>query len=710
MKKLCLLMIGTALVSTPAYAQSETDTIIVTARKFEERIQDSPASIKYISGQDIQDQSINEVGDIFGFGAQKKIVMSGDALLLSARGQVQNDISITTDSSVGTYLDGIYVGRGYGLNTTLLDVSNVQIVYGPQGTLFGRNTTGGAVLIETNSPVPNEYSLTASGTWGDENDRSIQSVINVPLTDSLTVRAAGLVQTENGFTTDRITGNTYGDNNTHHGRVKLQYVPFGEGILAEVTGEYYKSEGNTEARFMDYGFGRNAPLATMNPGDTVAINDTPYNATEIHSISGNLQVNDFKILGGYRRVQSNHFGDWDGTPLSLYTQSIDVDVEQLTAEAQYSGQILSTKYTLGGFYYNEKGYELSRAYFFGGFSNSRFSADINNKSYGAYLATYTPIATNLTLNASVRYTRDEKDLITKNAAIRPDNSVIACTTLGAVTAQDCRSRQSTSYDKITWSVGLDYQLANDTLVYAKVGTGYKSGGNQNRAVFTENAFFSPENITEGEVGIKGTLGLVTYSAAAFYNEVNNYQILTIYTVPFTHTLVKNAAKTRNFGGEISAAVNVTDNLRIRGTAAFVDPKFLEYSDPANGRDLSGNRFNNVTPAQFSVDAVYTIDNFRFAAVYNWMKSTPKAGVSYNDLVTRYGQTEADKIYSVTQIPDFGILNLRAGATFGSINTSLWVNNVFNTRYKKDTTFNEGLWNTSTWNDERSYGVTVGFQF
>lgn len=698
MKRLICLMAMTALTS-PAYAQD----ITVTARKFEENIQTTPVSITRFDQEQLDARGARTVSDIPGIG-EKAIIMSGDALLMSMRGQTQNIIDITTDSSVATYVDGIYVARGYGLNTTLLDVNNVQVLYGPQGTLFGRNSTGGAVLFETNDPVLNKFGVTATADYNSDDEPAASLVLNSPLGQDLALRLAGRYEDESNWVTDRITGKKYGEKNTVHGRAKLRYAP--GSLDAVISGEYYRSRGANEARFMDYGFGQNAALATMNPGDTVAINAPTFNRTELYSVSTRVKYEDFKLVAGYRRVKSNHLGDWDGTPSDLYSQVIDADVEQFNAEANYFGNFGPVKYNVGAFYFQENGSELGEARFYGGLQHSRFVANIDNKSYGVYLANYIDLTNRLRLNASVRYTHDDKDAITRNVALR-NGQPLACVGNGLLSA-GCASPQSASFDKVTWSAGLDYFINPQTMTYVKVGTGYKSGGNQNRALINEGVQFKPENIFEVEAGVKGEVGPVRYSLAGFYNEVDNYQILTVFRTPIVHTLIVNAAKTRNYGAELNTSIALQDNFIITGSAQFVNPKFVDYV--RNGVDVSNSRFNNVSKYQFTVDGRYTLRNVTANVSYTWRDSTPQASQSAQYLIATYGAANAEKILDVTTIKAHGILNASLRADFGPISVTAYGNNLTNTRYKKSNSFNEGLWNTSAFNEDRSYGVRLGYKF
>lgn len=707
-KLLAAALASTILFSGSAYAQ--TSDIIVTARKVEENINAVPTTVRYYSEQDLAQQGIIELNDLPGIG-QRSVPQNADGLVFSMRGQTQNDVSITVDSAVGTYVDGNYIGRGYGINTRLLDTKNVQILSGPQGTLFGRNTTGGAILIETNDPTLASTEMTTSFTYGRFNEIDLTNVINAPVTDNLAVRIAGSYRHSDGFTTDRITNERYNRRNTYHVRGKILFEP-SDDIRSVLSAEYYENNGNLNPRFMTYGYSRLAPLATPNPGDTVSLNSGLSNYTDVKSITWNSEIGNFKINTSWRDVSIRYSGDFDGTPSTVYNLKNNVDIDQYTAEVLYRNNIGSLDYTVGGFYFNETGKEYGFASYYGGLNNTLQGGRVNNTSYGAFLNGSYDITDRLILNGGVRFTHDDKRIVTNNSVTDPSRNILMCLSFETTPGLGCALNQRASFEKWTWTAGLDYRINDATLFYGKVSTGYKSGGNQIRAISVNNdrLAFNPENITEYELGVKGSVGSVDYSVAGFYNETDNMQVLSVVTQPFVYTLVANAAKARSYGIDAQIAAQLTDNFRVRASGTWVDPKFLEYVDPVSGANLTSNRFNNVTRTQITVDGIYTYDIFTLNANYSWVSRTDKLSTPKSVLVSRYGNVEGTKIYNTTVIPSYGILNLRASADLGYGEIALWGRNVLNTRIEKDMTPLEGLFNTSTLNDPATYGVTFTLRF
>jgi iron complex outermembrane recepter protein len=191
-------------------AEAEDDRgltqIIVTARKVAEDLQDVPVAVTAFSGEDLEKQNIQRVENLAAFTPGLRMVQGQStptALTITLRGQVQTDILVTLDPSVGTYVDGVYWARAYGLNGNLLDIQSVQVLKGPQGTLFGRNTTGGALLINTNDPDLDDFSGRLSVTYGRFNEFEATGVLNLPIVpDRISLRLAGTRFHRDGYTTN----------------------------------------------------------------------------------------------------------------------------------------------------------------------------------------------------------------------------------------------------------------------------------------------------------------------------------------------------------------------------------------------------------------------------------------------------------------------------------------------------------------------------
>lgn len=216
-----VLALGAGGMAAPALAQgaedaaAETDgldVIIVQARKVDENLQDVPVAVTVLTGDDLEVRNVQQFQDLGRF-APGMVTRPGSstptALAITLRGQVQTDVLATLDPSVGTYVDGVYWARSYGLNGDFLDVQSVQVLKGPQGTLFGRNTTGGALLLNSNNPDMDDFGGSVSATYGRFNEFSLTGVVNAPIIPGkVALRLAGRRFTRDGYTTNVVPAGT----------------------------------------------------------------------------------------------------------------------------------------------------------------------------------------------------------------------------------------------------------------------------------------------------------------------------------------------------------------------------------------------------------------------------------------------------------------------------------------------------------------------
>jgi len=252
--------------------------IIVQARKIDENLQDVSIAVTVLTGEELEKKGVVRFQDIAA-STPGLYMRSGSnspaAIVVSLRGQFQNDNLATLDPSVGTYVDGVYWARAYGLNTTLLDISSIQVLKGPQGTLFGRNTTGGAILINSNDPVIGEFSGKFSASYGRFNEFEPTAVVNLPLGDKIAIRLAGKRFSRDGYTTNSVSataasavtavttvvarrpvsGNLNGlkldDRDRWQARGKLLVQPT-DNLSLVFSGEYYKQDEAAPSRNFVY--------------------------------------------------------------------------------------------------------------------------------------------------------------------------------------------------------------------------------------------------------------------------------------------------------------------------------------------------------------------------------------------------------------------------------------------------------------------------
>ncbi|MFN7028011.1 MAG: TonB-dependent receptor, partial [Sphingopyxis sp.] len=413
----------------PPQAENETvglEEIIVQARKVNENLQDVPVAVTAFTGEQLEAQNVQRVQDFANFTpglAIREGQSTRSALTLTLRGQVQTDILATLDPSVGTYVDGIYWSRAYGLNADLLDVSSVQVLKGPQGTLFGRNTTGGAMLINSNTPDMADIGGKASLTYGRFDEMTATGVINLPIVkDRIALRIAGQRATRDGYTLNTsvpgtaLTGNTVvrrsfagspagtrlDDRDRWNFRGKLQIDPT-DNLSLLFSAEYFDMEeraparqlrlllptytasnptfstGGTGALFIGLINGATPANATAvgldlaapqiagfaANADTTQNNETPYSAARTYTYGFtaalNTEFGEIRFISGIRKIRSFAGIDLEGSSFAIHFTEAQQRLKQQSAELQITGDAFgdAVDFAAGAFVFHETGFDQS---------------------------------------------------------------------------------------------------------------------------------------------------------------------------------------------------------------------------------------------------------------------------------------------------------------------------------------------------------------
>ncbi|MET0370004.1 MAG: TonB-dependent receptor [Sphingobium sp.] len=672
-----VMAIALALAASPAAAQDVPDTagspaqpasgggledIVVTARKVAENNQNVPVAITAFSGAALQQANVVTAADVAKLTpglAINQAASTGNAALFTIRGQVQTDVLATLDPSVGVYVDGYYWARAYGITANLLDVSSFQTLKGPQGTLFGRNTTGGAVLIQTNDPnFEDGYSVLASGGYGRFNAWSGTGIVNLPLVDDrLAVRIAYQRNKRDGYVTDTTTGRKLGSQDDYTIRAKLLFKPT-DTLSILLSGEQYRTDylnAPYREQFVAadkpaavqigsevYGGGipatagcalgliptcaadgqaaGNAAAAAANSGDRVTLNALPSTYAKTRTYTATATLDTFfgaiKAIGGYRDIRAETSIDLDGGPYNLLATRGFQDLSQYSGELQITGKALDNRidFAAGLFYFHESGSDSSYSQALnnltalgafgagGGFDTptQHISGTINNDSQGLYGQATFHATDQLSFTGGLRYSADDKQVTARNGAFSFGTS--AGPGVGAIFRCDlasCPERRKASFDGISWTIGADYKLNPDILLYAKASRGFRSGGQNLRGtqVFPNSTDpFKPETATSYEGGIKSEFfdRRVRVNLAGYYTVVKDIQRsgLVFNTVGNSTTVITNAGQATIYGGELEANAILFGGFRLGASVGYTHPKYDRYTD-STGFDKSNEKFANV---------------------------------------------------------------------------------------------------------------------
>ena len=619
------LLSATAVVSfgVPSYAQ--VDEIIVTARKTEESLQDVPIAVTAFTGDFLETSGLTEFTDIAkvtpNFDIREDGVSGSGFSTITIRGQTALNRELSSDQAVGITVNGAPITRGTNLFSNLFDIEQVEVLKGPQGTLFGKNTTGGAVVVTTTAPKLDTFEGYVEADIGNFDRNDFEGVVNVGGED-WAIRLGAAIQNRDGlqFGVQRVfdpqvagfpttptldgvtseTGQEFATDNEVFYRASVLYEPSDE-LSIRVNADYHETDEfiqgsrvlNIGALPLDGGlffpiavptdpaFGQFAASQQFGTPPTLFADETNINAT----VKYDFGVAQLESITSYRDqflAISN--------PFATVAVNIGQDSDIFAQELRLSGDALADRlnWQVGGFYSIEEGEDQDDV---GGI---RLTASENETLAFFGQGTY-DITDQLAFTGGLRWT-DENRSVALVTESRPD---------GFISVPD----RDVSFDAFSWTAGLDYKVTDDSLVYASISRGFRSGGIDDErlnltgpepvvaadgtvtTLTAEDITVDPEFVINYEVGLKADFlnNTVRWNSAAFYSDYTDIQVQTFDPVLVDANnqaviTIANGAEAEVYGFETELNYIPNDNLSLGGTLGYTKADFQEFifEDPASG--------------------------------------------------------------------------------------------------------------------------------
>lgn len=617
------LRIGTAVAAlaavSPAWAQDVAETavqtpeeadpvadegaIIVTARRTEETLQTVPASVSAFSERTLDRLQATDTTGLQGAVPNLNVVQgrgSSNATNIFIRGIGQPDALQTFDPAVGFYVDDVYFSRIRGTQLDLLDLERVEVLRGPQGTLYGKNTIGGAFKVITRKP---NQTTRAAGSIavGSYDQLEIKASASGPVSDTIAAGFAVLRAQRDGFVEDPVLDRDYNDKDTVAARGALAFTP-SSTFRFDVSADYSRDDAALNVgqplNSLTYLIGGGTALALpTNPDDydfETRTTPTLPNSTKLRhwGIHGTAtwDVSDaltFKSITAYRDLKTRDYIDIDATQLEIGDVQVNVDQHQVSQEFQlaYDGDGLQG--VAGLYYLKENVASHQEAYaddLIGPLlGNPTFlrtiDDDLETTSYAAFANASFDLTEALRVSAGIRYTREEKDYF------RTTSTFSSLPLLTSV-APYIFARED-AWEDISPMASVDYQFGDDTMIYARVAKGFKSGGFNGRAnSAAESTTYEPETVWSYEAGAKTNIAnQLRLAAAVFHNDYKDFQarVAGLDTDPVTGLpspvlSVLNAGKLRIRGAELEASWTPVPGLLIDGQVGYLDAEYQEFAD------------------------------------------------------------------------------------------------------------------------------------
>ena len=612
----------------PDNQRSASEEVLVTAQRRTENVQKVPIAVSAVAGDRLDDQAIVGFEDLgtripsLRFGAG----VTGGEHVITLRGLSSQNTTSGGDSPVAYSVDGVYMARSTAVDPEFFDIERIEVLRGPQGTLYGRNSVGGSVNVITRKPG-DELGAYGDVMFGNYGAFTARSWLNAPLTGEgaatqVALRLTGVYAQRDPYQKNDSTlpGATYdGDAQDFHMIRGQLLFTFSEDVTLLLSAA---TMGNAAPVATKLAWGA-APLAnqarfvgqTYNPDPRRTSAGWPEVFDQKNDyVSATLDWN----LGGATLTSITAYteGSWfqtndaDSTGLDIaHLNYWTMDTEQFSQELRLSsGDENALRWIVGAFYFHEKvnqGFQYVdtglNAPFGTGFIFTN-GGDIETTSWAVfgqldYDLAKTSAAIPLTITLGLRYTSDTKKVDDFLNYTIPDFGF----------ALDLAKAVEPSWDKVTGKFGLAWQASDDLLVYASVATGYLAGG---ELVGNFPGIYGPETVVSYEAGIKSVFanGAVLFNAALFHTSIEDMQV---FVQDITGSRIDNAGKAHVTGFEAEAVIFLTDALRVNAALSLMEAEYDEYVTIDNRLgvpdDFAGNRLVQTPEYTFALGAEYTID-------------------------------------------------------------------------------------------------------
>ena len=606
------------------------EEVIVTATKRTESLMDVPISIAVFGAESIRQTGVQQLKEIAEFIPNVSISSATDfTSTVSIRGVGSNSRNIGFDARVGVYLDGVYLGQSPALNQELLDLERVEVLRGPQGTLFGKNTVAGAINLISKKPE-NGFFGSVGVEIGNFNSRQYSASINVPFSDKVLFKVAANQQERDGYIDNQFNGDLLNEQDALSARAQLR-VLFSDSLEANLSFDTLQSDRNSyagEAITDVLGLFLNSEA----PGRNEVVHD--LTTVEDRDINGAALTFDWDIgndyalksITGYRDTEINYRNDVDYSSLDVVTLDYTDAYETITQEIQLISPEDDFQYVAGLYYYDQDASTV-RLPAVGVDAASVFAVvlppparplapflfspgvlstigDVKTTSFAAFFNASYHFSDVWRLDFGFRYSNEDKDVdwTVANNGVAPGFRIANGTVVD--------SRTDTDFSPM---VSLNYAVSPNMNAYIKYSSGYKSGG-YNLDFLTQNQLdagieFDKETVDSYELGLKGEVldRRLRFAVTAFLSNYDDYQVQQFVDLGggATALSIRNAAKVDTSGLEAELTYLPMKRLLLSAAVGFLDAEFDEFpGGGSGGSDVSGNKLPGASDYSISLSGQY----------------------------------------------------------------------------------------------------------
>jgi iron complex outermembrane receptor protein len=747
--------------------------IIVTAQRRSERLRDVPISVTALSAEALSKAGVTNTVDLGRVTPGVEMRFYGSFLLPSIRGISSNGSGVGDSSNVAIYIDGVYQAQEQSQLADLPDVQSVQVLKGPQGTLYGQNAAGGAIIIDTIKPSF-KWKGKVSASYGNYNDKNIGGYVTGPITSTLAFALSANYHDHGGYNRDLLRGGHDKGLRSDQFRGKLMWQPSADTSFTVAaykvkrydTGPYAGQplNGNSIGKLYatlpcDFG-GYGAHSASPTPACPVLPALPPFPSKPhqyAHNIQPDMQIDGWGVnlvgkigigdlgaintITSYKHSRIVNFADVDQTPINTGDFYFHIDEHDFIQEVNFvSNKMGGLSFIVGGFYMNKVEKYVPQLF------NARFSfapgtrpavyptlpapfpygpsndtAENHKKSYAAYGEVAYDFTDQFTLTAGGRYSWETQDVFNTPVgsgyhlgdplpALLPD------------------PRGTHRFSAFTWHASLRYKPDNNNTFYASFSKGFKSGyvnnSNINACGSVNNPYpgcidapVTPEKVDAYEIGYKGRLSdRLSVNVAAFHSIYKSIQVF-VYN-PQAGSTYKNAASGNIWGGEAEVNFRATPEITLHGGASYIHGRYSSFPNatiyipnPCTFNGATGNCGNTQTSANVKGNELMRTPTWTANVSANWDHK-----MSAGDLGLYVDASYNSGVYfdPLNRAHQKAYVLLDSELSFApsavpGLRVVLWGKNLTNKAYLQSV-LESALADASSYGEPRTFGVRAEFQF
>jgi len=637
------------------YADKSLEEITVTAQKSKENLQDVPISVTVLDTESIADMNIGSIHDVAPYTPNFLLFSPGGFGILSPsiRGMFSNPETIST--SVGMYVDGVPVLNTIGYDLILEDIERIEILKGPQGTLYGKNAEAGVINVITRKPERTPAAK-VSTEFGSDNKRQYSANLSTPvLKDQLFIGLSGRFYEKDGFLENIYFNKTENDRENRFGKIYLNYTPTDRLDISLISLKLERDDG---------GISLNA--VTADDSRQTRSNAEAYCQLETlsHSLKISYDFNEFNFesVTSYKEEKDKRLTDMDFTSATYNHGGFDSTYENLTQELRLNWK--KEKFNLlSGLYVDKGDYNIVHSSNYGnGLIWTKQNAD--DFSLGIFSHITYLINDKLSLSGGLRFDKDTRELSEDAKHIDLDNS----------------------YSEISPKIAVEYKITPDVMTYATIAKGYKSGGFY---MFAPEGLYKydKETLWNYEMGVKSALlnNSLLFNMSVYYMDISDMQVHT--AISDRQGYISNAASASSQGAELEMQYKLTPEIRLFMSAGYNATKFDKF------RDYKGDYEDNYSP---------------FAPAYNYSvggQYRSHAGYFARLDLTGYGKMYLDKANEYEKSA-YSLVNGKIGYETEHFDIYLYGKNIFDVKYD-----DKGYYGFVTYlSDPREFGIQVTYRF